>query len=85
MSPIEIIAYTGGKGVGKFGEIEVLEGTVQQLDQLKKHLIENWENMGVSPHIVYQGPDLKAAKEAIAGLPRVSEEVSASSLQIRPR
>jgi|GEM_PF-6266307 len=31
--------------------------------------------MGESIIIVYQGTDPKAAKEVIAGLPRVSEEV----------
>jgi|GEM_PF-6879798 len=34
MSPIEIIAYTGGEGMNKFGEIDVLEGSVEELTQL---------------------------------------------------
>ena len=77
MSPVEIIAYTGGEGSYQFADIDVLEGTEQQITQLRKSLVDNWRQIaGESITIVYQGTDPKAAREAIKGLPRVSEEAS---------
>jgi hypothetical protein len=75
MSPVEIIAYKGGEGSNQFADIDVLEGTKEQLTQLRKSLVDNWQQIAGEPiTIVYQGTDPKAAKEAIKGLPRVSEE-----------
>ena len=76
MSPVEIIAYKGGRGKTKFGEIEVFEGTEEQLTELRQQLVENWETIGAERiKIVYQGVDMTAAKKSIKGLPRISEEI----------
>ena len=76
MSPVEIIAYKYGKGSDQFADIDVLEGTEEQLIQLRKRLIDNWQQIASEPiTIVYQGTDRKVAEEAIKGFPRVSEEV----------
>ncbi|KKS46356.1 hypothetical protein A3J20_03990 [Candidatus Gottesmanbacteria bacterium RIFCSPLOWO2_02_FULL_42_29] len=76
MSPVEIIAYRGGEGSDQFADIEVLEGTEEQIIDLRKSLVDNWRQIAdESITIVYQGTDPKAAREAIMGLPRVSEEV----------
>lgn len=74
MCPIEIVAYKGGEEDKPFGDFEVLEGTKEELVQLKKILLETWQTMG-GITVVYDGDDLNAAKESIKGLPRVSEEL----------
>lgn len=76
MCPKEIIAYKGEDASGLFGDIEVFDGTEEQLLELKQLLIDSWREIdGTEIEIVYQGPDAKAAQEAIAGLPRTSENV----------
>jgi len=80
MSPVEIVAYIGGEGSDQFADIELFQGTKEQINQLRESLVDNWQRIaGESITIVYRGTDLKAAREAIKGLPKVSEEFSFNS------
>lgn len=77
MSPLEIIAYKGGDGSNQFADIEIFEGTAEQLILFRTSLIDNWQQIaGEAITIVYQGTDLNAARDAINGIPKVSEEIS---------
>jgi hypothetical protein len=75
MSPIEYVVYTGTDDKGTIKDYEVFEGSERQLAQLEQDLVESWKGIaGINITIVYKGPNLEAAKEAIAGLPKVSDE-----------
>lgn len=76
MSHTEIVAYKGNDHDGNFADIDILEGTKEELAKLEEELVKNWEDIdGAKIEIVYRGTDAEAAREAIAGLPRVSEDV----------
>jgi len=68
-----VIAYKSAEGT--FGGTEVLSGTAEQVEQLKKSVIESWKGMDTEGvNIVYEGKSLKKAKAAIKGLESVDEE-----------
>ena len=79
MSPVEIIAYRVGEGSDQVADIDVFEGTETQLQQSRQDLVDSWKQIaGEQISIVYQGTDLKEAKETIKGLQRISEDVNFS-------